>query len=59
MVEVHTKNILIDNEEYPNNMVQKYTINPATSLQTFMVISYDVIFEIGIAYITFYNLLFV
>ena len=59
MVEVHTKNVLIDNEEYPNNMSQEYTIIPATSLQTFMVISYDVIFEIGIAYITFYNLLFV
>ena len=60
-VEVYTKNKvdLIDNTEYPYNIIQKYTIHPATNMETFGVLTYDVIFEIGFAYVFFYNLFFV
>ena len=60
-VEVYTKNKvdLIDNTEYPYNIIQKYTIHPATNMETFWVLTYDVIFEIGFAYVFFYNLFFV
>jgi hypothetical protein len=59
-VEVHTKKQnLIDDTEYPYNIVQKYNIHPATNMETFCVLAYDIIFEIGFAYVFFYNLFFV
>jgi len=60
-VEVYIKNNvdIIDNHEFPYNIVQKYNILPATNMETFCVLAYDVIFEIGFAYVFFYNLFFV
>jgi hypothetical protein len=60
-VEVYIKNNvdIIDNHEYPYNIIQKYNILPATNMETFCVLAYDVIFEIGFAYVFFYNLFFV
>jgi hypothetical protein len=59
-VEVHTKNKnRIDDTEYPYNIVQKYNIHPATNMESFCVLAYDIIFEIGFAYVFFYNLFFV
>ena len=38
------------------NFDKKYVIKRITNLEIFLVLAYDVIFEIGIAYLTFYNL---
>ena len=54
-IEVHIKNPnYIVNMD--NNSIQEYYIKPITKLDTFNILSYDIIFEIGIAYILFYNL---
>ena len=59
-VEIHTKNKnLIDDNEYPYNMDQKSIIQKGTHMESFYVLAYDVIFEIGFAYVLFYNLFFV
>ena len=60
-VEVYTKNNvdLIDNNEYPYNIINKYCTRPATSMESFCILAYDVIFEIGFAYLFFYNLFIV
>jgi len=65
-VEVYTKKYIeniennknIEDNEYPYNVLQPYN-NHGTRLETFSVLAYDVIFEIGIAYLTFYNLFIV
>ena len=43
-----TETVLIDGDEI--------TIKPENNVDTLFILGYDVIFEIGIAYITFYNL---
>jgi len=59
-VEVHTKNKnRIDNNEYPYNIDQTCSIHKGTHMESFVVLTYDVIFEIGFAYVFFYNLFFV
>ena len=37
-------------------VIQTYNIKPITNIDTFYILAYDVIFEIGIAYMLFYNL---
>lgn len=49
-VEVHVKRDTRDNEH------QEYIIKPATTTELFTVLGYDVLFEIGIVYLVFYNI---
>jgi hypothetical protein len=52
--EIHiiNNNIIIDSKQ----MLESYNIKPVTKLDTFYILAYDVFFEIGLAYILFYNL---
>jgi hypothetical protein len=49
----------IEDNEYPYNVIQKYNNKHGTNLETFCVLTYDVVFEIGVAYVFFYNLFLV
>ena len=56
-IEVHIKNSKYNHiTDINNNSIQEYNIKPLTKVDTFYILSYDIIFEIGIAYILFYNL---
>ena len=62
-IEVHIKNptynplINIKSNTIPTvPTAPEYSVKPVTNLDTFYILAYDVIFEIGIAYILFYNL---
>jgi len=46
----------IVDKQYPFNVFQTNNNNLGTRLETFSILAYDVIFEIGVAYLTFYNL---
>jgi len=43
-------------EPQMNEQIQNYISYPANNWETFCVLAYDVIFEIGIAYVFFYNM---
>ena len=49
-VEVYIKNNkpIIENQQYNKKLINK--------IDTFLILGYDVIFEIGVAYMLFYNL---
>jgi len=49
-VEVHVKRDTRENEH------QEYIIKPATTNELFAVLGYDLLFEVGIAYLVFYNI---
>ena len=62
-IEVHIKNPtysplinIKSNTTPPSPTAPEYSVKPVTNLDTFYILAYDVIFEIGIAYILFYNL---
>jgi hypothetical protein len=50
-IEVHVRT-----PTHESNSLQKYSIKPVTALDTFFILAYDVLFEVGIAYVLFYNL---
>jgi magnesium-transporting ATPase (P-type) len=62
-IEIHMKNPTYNsiiniksNTTPPSPTVPEYYVKPVTNLDTFYILTYDVIFEIGIAYLLFYNL---
>ena len=57
-IEVHVKNPTnrITNSDI---LIQNYSIKPVTKVDTFYILAYDIFFEIGIAYLLFYNLFLV
>ena len=56
-IEVHIKNSKYNYiTDINNNSIQEYNIKPLIKLDIFYILSYDIIFEIGVAYILFYNL---
>lgn len=57
-IEVHVKNPTnrITNSDI---LIPNYSIKPVTKVDTFYILAYDIFFEIGIAYLLFYNLFLV
>jgi len=46
----------IEHTANANETLQKYIVKRASNWETFCVLAYDVVFEIGVAYVLFYNL---
>jgi|SaaInlStandDraft_6_1057023.scaffolds.fasta_scaffold81261_1 hypothetical protein len=58
-IEIHVRNPLycLDTINLlEESSLQEYTIKPVNNWDTFMVLGYDIIFEVGVAYVFFYNL---
>jgi hypothetical protein len=55
MIEVYEPQMIEENDNM-NEQIQNYISYPANNWETFCVLAYDVIFEIGIAYVFFYNM---
>jgi len=61
-IEIHIKNprySAIINADPDTTTLFEYNMKPVTNLDTFYILAYDVVFEISIAYILFYNLFFI
>ena len=48
--------INIKSNTTPPSTALEYYVKPVTNLDTFYILTYDVIFEIGVAYLLFYNM---
>jgi len=56
-IEVHIKNPLyITTNGEPNTQLTEYYTKPVSIIDTFCILAYDVFFEIGVAYMLFYNM---
>ncbi len=55
MIEVYEPQMIEENDN-TNETIKHYISYPANNWETFCVLAYDVIFEIGVAYIFFYNM---
>ena len=55
MIEVYEPQMIEENDN-TNETIQNYISYPANNWETFCVLAYDVIFEIGVAYVFFYNI---
>jgi hypothetical protein len=62
-IEIHMKNPTYNaiiniksNTTPPSPTTLEYYVKPVTNLDTFYILTYDVIFEIGVAYLLFYNM---
>jgi hypothetical protein len=57
-IQVHIKNpkFCLETITGSSDSLQEYLIKPVHLLDTFLILSYDILFEIGIAYLFFYNI---